>query len=126
MVPLQDNLKNDIIQLVSNLQLPLDYVRNMLEGGSNLVSVCVETPTGQTFLQNKFKFLHICDEDTEVQGVSYNTDKTQPLSFQFACVPADATQEWPGPRLVAGLECFVISCRSFARAASFCGKKSGS
>lgn len=63
---LQEGIREEIVDLVSNLQLPVEYVREMLEEGSSLASVCAGTPTGETFLQDKFKFLQICDESSLV------------------------------------------------------------
>lgn len=99
-----DSIKDEIIHLVSDLQLPLSYVRGMLEVGSNIVSVCTGTPKGDTFLRNKFKYLQICDESTDIRSICYRSDGSPP-KFEFTGLPSCASNRfmWPGE--------FFRSCR---------------
>lgn len=74
------------------------------------------TPTGETFIQDKFKFLHICDDDTPLRCVPY--DRNSPtFEFDFEGVPSEASASWPDGRLVAGRGCVMVGCRSIGRLA---------
>ena len=45
------DIRDEIVSMVGNLQLPDWYIRHMLGGGSAIASVCAGTPKGENFLQ---------------------------------------------------------------------------
>jgi hypothetical protein len=56
---LQWDVRDEIIELVGRLPLPLESLRSLLDGDSAIARLCVGTPNGESVLRERFKSLAI-------------------------------------------------------------------